>query len=33
VVPRPIDRFSILVCKLLPARAIAGFVAALQRPR
>jgi uncharacterized protein len=33
VVPRPIDRFSILVCKLLPTRAIARFVAALQRPR
>jgi hypothetical protein len=33
VVPRAIDQFSILVCKLLPARAIARFVAALQRPR
>jgi short-subunit dehydrogenase len=33
VVPRPIDQFSILVCKLLPARAIARFVATLQRPR
>jgi uncharacterized protein len=33
VVPRPIDQFSILVCKLLPARAITRFVATLQRPR
>src|SRR5262245_22794657 len=33
VVPRWIDRFSVLVCRLVPARAIAGFVATLQRPR
>ncbi|HEY7663701.1 MAG TPA: SDR family NAD(P)-dependent oxidoreductase [Xanthobacteraceae bacterium] len=33
VVPRWIDRFSVLVCRLLPASVIARFVAALQRPR
>ena len=33
VVPRWIDRFSVLVCRLLPTSAIARFVAALQRPR
>jgi short-subunit dehydrogenase len=33
VVPRAIDQFSILVCKLLPARAITRFVALLQRQR
>lgn len=33
VVPRWIDQFSVLVCRLLPTRTIAWFVAALQRPR
>ncbi len=33
VVPRWIDRFSVLVCRLVPAGAIARFVAAMQRPR
>jgi uncharacterized protein len=33
VVPRWIDRFSVLVCRLFPTRAIAWFVATLQRPR
>ena len=33
VVPRCIDRFSVLVCRLVPAGAIARFVAAMQRPR
>jgi hypothetical protein len=33
VVPRWIDRFSVLVCRLLPTGVIARFVAALQRPR
>ena len=33
VVPRWIDRFSVLVCRLVPTRAIAWFVATLQRPR
>jgi uncharacterized protein len=33
VIPRSIDRFSVTICKLLPASVIARFVAALQRPR
>ena len=33
VVPRWIDRFSVLVCRLVPAGAITRFVAAMQRPR
>jgi uncharacterized protein len=33
VVPRWIDRFSVLVCRLVPTGAIAWFVATLQRPR
>ena len=33
VIPRAIDRFSVAICKLLPASVIARFVAALQRPR
>ncbi|MGA7488576.1 MAG: SDR family NAD(P)-dependent oxidoreductase, partial [Xanthobacteraceae bacterium] len=33
VVPRWIDRFSVLVCRLAPTSAIARFVAAMQRPR
>jgi short-subunit dehydrogenase len=33
VVPRWIDRFSVLVCRLVPAGALARFVAAMQRPR
>ncbi len=33
VIPRPIDRFSVAVCRLLPRRLIERFVGALQRPR
>jgi short-subunit dehydrogenase len=33
IVPRWIDRFSVLVCRLAPAGALARFVAAMQRPR
>jgi len=33
VIPRMIDRFSVLICTLLPTSAISRLLAALQRPR